>query len=1009
MHQCHYTHRDLKPENFIFTTKEGLDQAIRHNGELRAAITVSLSEAIEKSVLKLIDFGLAREFQPEQVLTTKAGTPYYVAPQVLAGKYDHMADMWSLGVIMYVMLCGYPPFYGESDQEVLDEVRQGKVKKNVSEDAKALIKNLLQMNPKERYTAEQALNDVWIKEKAPKAKDVNLQDGFVDKNGDGLLTAAELKAGLEKGGLKDNIPGDLQEIMKSIDADGSGVIDYTEFLAATLDRKHFIEDFQRRCLLASFPSFRSRWEWDHQPEGARGRRVKHIESTNGLVPPWAAAGCDPKPQVKLKPLSPVKRQRCSGPLLSRLRSKDGDDMLATVLNSILPVPSQSSGKHSPEDRDYQIDPREGSEGWSPSVGSPAKPSVFEFLGVLTRRFGNLTRAFRAMKRAAGKGKPRSREAEKPRSREAEKPQGKPRSREATGQAEKPRSREAEKPQGKPRSREAKKLRSREATRQAEKPRSREATRQAEKPRSREGFKSAIPANSVPASLGGRQRRSAAAPTASQRRSVEALKRRSVAASQRRGVNRTLAASQRRSVAAPPAAKSAAMNRAEGIGLCDFIEYTPEGLLSLQQVRQQLLEEWSREELEEILQSHQQDEVSKQDFMNIAEDLGIESSQAWHLFELLEDSGHGGLAGRGCIRMADLHEAVLSDEIRLLWHDLWKQLVARFGSIRDALRILESCVHSVHSPKCHVDEDTFSTWMESWNICRDEAAEYFNFLGAEGDSDGSESNLLEKLKNSLQSAAPKTSLEDFWQRVAAEWPELLEAAHAKSAPGRLADLLLELLPVEMRLIMKQMRQGSRGSPRKVSGSHRRPQVTEHSTSGNVQSQSPLSLLSLDLEAFTALAIHIDVSPENSKELFESIARSASGAQSSHEDIVPEAQIYLDDFAEQMILWTEGVDRRGPMKEKIQQLQHFRFAPVRAVISALKAELLPAPAVSETPESKLPKLKERKEKKQMKQRPQLPWCTYYHLRPNPAAQKPVKLNVGHLACVVKNVGVTITLYS
>lgn len=140
---------------------------------------------------------------------------------------------------------------------------------------------MLQMNPKERYTAEQALNDVWIKEKAPKAKDVNLQDGFVDKlrgflsqnklkkaalqviasslddkqiqalretfqaldeNGDGLLTAAELKAGLEKGGLKDNIPGDLQEIMKSIDADGSGVIDYTEFLAATLDRKHFIEE-----------------------------------------------------------------------------------------------------------------------------------------------------------------------------------------------------------------------------------------------------------------------------------------------------------------------------------------------------------------------------------------------------------------------------------------------------------------------------------------------------------------------------------------------------------------------------------------------------------------------------------------------------------------------------------------------------------------------------------------------------------------------------------------------
>lgn len=329
-------------------------------------------------------------------------------------------------------------------------------------------------------------------------------------------------------------------------------------------------------------------------------------------------------------------------------------------------------------------------------------------------------------------------------------------------------------------------------------------------------------------------------------------------------------------------------------------------------------------------------------------------------------------------MADLHEAVLSDEARLLWYDLWKQLVARFGSIRDALRILESCVHS---PECHVDEDTFSNWMESWNICREEAAEYFNFLeGAEcGNSDGSNgSNLLKNLKNVLYASAPKTSLEDFWQRVAAEWPELLEAAHAKSAPGRLADLLLELLPMEMRLIMKQMRQGSRqGTPRKVSGSRKRPQVTEHSTSGNVQSQSPLSLLSLDLKAFTALAMHIDVSPEDSKELFESIARSASSQ--SSEDVVPEAQIYLDDFAEQMILWTEGVDRRGPMKEKIQQLQHFRFAPVRAVISALKAELLPPAPPRETPEvpRKLPKV-DRKEKKH---KPQVPWCTYYHLRPNP----------------------------
>eukprot|EP00931_Biecheleriopsis_adriatica_P063636 TRINITY_DN3857_c0_g2_i1.p1 TRINITY_DN3857_c0_g2~~TRINITY_DN3857_c0_g2_i1.p1 ORF type:complete len:489 (-),score=150.85 TRINITY_DN3857_c0_g2_i1:44-1510(-) len=264
MHECHYTHRDLKPENYIFATKESL----------------------EKSTLKLIDFGLAREFKQGQILSTKAGTPYYVAPQVLAGKYDHQADMWSLGVIMYVMLCGYPPFYGDTDEEVLEKVRNGQLKfeksdwKKVSADAQTLIKNLLKMNPTDRFTAQQALNDTWITEKAPKAKDVDLHEtGFVDRlrafrsqnklkkaalqvianslddkaiaelrnvfhqldsNGDGLLTAVELKEGLKKAGIKE-IPPDLEDILKAVDSDGSGIIDYSEFLAATLDKKYMTQ------------------------------------------------------------------------------------------------------------------------------------------------------------------------------------------------------------------------------------------------------------------------------------------------------------------------------------------------------------------------------------------------------------------------------------------------------------------------------------------------------------------------------------------------------------------------------------------------------------------------------------------------------------------------------------------------------------------------------------------------------------------------------------------------
>jgi len=262
MHQSHVCHRDLKPENFLFTTKEPID----------------------RSTLKVIDFGLACKFSPGQVLTTKAGTPYYVAPQVLLGKYDQSSDLWSLGVIMYVLLCGYPPFHGETDTDVLAKVRLGNFSfptsdwKKVSEDAKQLIRFLLRMNPRDRYTAEQALNHIWVVNKAPKAENVELNSSIVDNlrgfrsqnklkkaalhviaaqlgesqikalrdtfmmldsNGDGLLTANEMKSGLMKAGLKE-IPPDLQQILEEVDADGSGMIDYTEFLAATLDKKVYM-------------------------------------------------------------------------------------------------------------------------------------------------------------------------------------------------------------------------------------------------------------------------------------------------------------------------------------------------------------------------------------------------------------------------------------------------------------------------------------------------------------------------------------------------------------------------------------------------------------------------------------------------------------------------------------------------------------------------------------------------------------------------------------------------
>lgn len=101
-------------------------------------------------------------------MTTRVGTPYYIAPEVLSRKYDKACDLWSIGVITYILLAGYPPFYGESDQEIFASVRHGYFDfpspewDSISSEAKDFITQLLQKDPSARMTATQAISHCWF-------------------------------------------------------------------------------------------------------------------------------------------------------------------------------------------------------------------------------------------------------------------------------------------------------------------------------------------------------------------------------------------------------------------------------------------------------------------------------------------------------------------------------------------------------------------------------------------------------------------------------------------------------------------------------------------------------------------------------------------------------------------------------------------------------------------------------------------------------------------------------
>ena len=123
----------------------------------------------DTSEIKIIDFGLSKKKSGKASMDTVVGTPYYVAPEVLKGQYGQECDLWSLGVIMYILLSGCLPFSGSNAPEVFEKVKNAsytfetKEWRGISDEAKDLIRKLLTVDIKKRLTAANAVKHPWFK------------------------------------------------------------------------------------------------------------------------------------------------------------------------------------------------------------------------------------------------------------------------------------------------------------------------------------------------------------------------------------------------------------------------------------------------------------------------------------------------------------------------------------------------------------------------------------------------------------------------------------------------------------------------------------------------------------------------------------------------------------------------------------------------------------------------------------------------------------------------------
>lgn len=286
LHSNGIVHRDLKPENIMLESSNEGDFSI-----------------------KLIDFGTANYFLPNDILSREVGTSYYIAPEVVLKRYTNSCDIWSCGVILYILLCGYPPYDGESDEEIMEMILRDRIEfeesewKNISLEAKEFVKKLLKKDPKKRITADECLKEDWLKIYANSSSETNINSVNIasqmqnfqkfdskmklknavlafmvyhlateemtkelklmfkrmDKSGDGRLSLEELKEGFKeisksspqfKGSLYPDF--EIERRFKAMDTDQSGFIEIEEFITVTINEELLINERNLRLTFDYF-------------------------------------------------------------------------------------------------------------------------------------------------------------------------------------------------------------------------------------------------------------------------------------------------------------------------------------------------------------------------------------------------------------------------------------------------------------------------------------------------------------------------------------------------------------------------------------------------------------------------------------------------------------------------------------------------------------------------------------------------------------------------------------